>query len=265
MIILPAGQAYLSGLLMGKEDIRMDWGMVAVFFIICTGGGVIQAVCGFGFGVFVMMFLPYMMPSTLSAVVVSSLLGMSSSGILALRYRKFAVMKKIIVPLLAYFVVSTFLVRVSITMNEVLIRRLLGGLMLALSVYFIKFSNQVHIRPTRVNAAIAGGLGGTMSTLFGMGGPPISAYYLADSDSNEEYLANIQLYTLLSNIYVNLMRVANGLCGRLELGLWGIGILAVFLGGELGKRVFSRLNGDMLRRLVYAFMAVSGLIMIFKK
>ena len=104
-----------------------------------------------------------------------------------------------------------------------------------------------------------------MSTLFGMGGPPISAYYLSDSDSNEEYLANIQFYTVLSNVYVNTVRVANGLYGRLELILWAVGIFAVLLGGQLGKRIFSRLDGDALRRLVYAFMAVSGVIMLLKR
>ena len=118
---------------------QLDLTMVAIFFLICVCGSVIQAVCGFGFGVFVMMFLPYMMPSTLSAVVVASLLGMSSSGILALRYRRQIRPRKVVVPLLAYFIVSTFLVRVSVTMNEVLIRRLLGGLMLILSIYFIRF------------------------------------------------------------------------------------------------------------------------------
>ena len=244
---------------------QLDLTMVAIFFLICVCGSVIQAVCGFGFGVFVMMFLPYMMPSTLSAVVVASLLGMSSSGILALRYRRQIRPRKVVVPLLAYFIVSTFLVRVSVTMNEVLIRRLLGGLMLILSIYFIRFSDRVHIRPTRVNALAAGALGGTMSTLFGMGGPPISAYYLSDSDSNEEYLANIQFYTVLSNVYVNTVRVANGLYGRLELILWAVGIFAVLLGGQLGKRIFSRLDGDALRRLVYAFMAVSGVIMLLKR
>ncbi len=235
-----------------------------LFFIICVGGSVIQSVCGFGFGVFAMMFLPYLMPSTLSAVMVNGLLGMTSSIFLTIRYRKFVSIRKVVVPLMAYLVVSTFLVRVSMALDEVLIKRLLGFMMLTLSIYFLIFSSKIRIRPTKTNAVIAGTLGGVMSTLFGMGGPPISAYYLSDSNSNEEYIASVQVYTVLSNVYVNLARTYNGLCGKLELSLWGLGIFAVLLGGNLGKRVFSRLDGNALRHAVYGFMAVSGLILILK-
>ena len=255
----------LFGPLMGKKAWKLDGLTIAAFFVICAGGSLIQAVCGFGFGVFTMMFLPHMMPSTLSAVMVTSLLGMSSSAIVSWRHRRHIQMRKVVIPLLAYFVFSTYMVQVSISTNETLIRRLLGALMIILSVYFIRFSNKVHIRPTKINAVIAGSLGGTMSTLFGMGGPPISAYYLSATDTNEEYLANIQTYTVLGNLYVNGVRAANGLFSQRELVLWAIGIFAVFFGSYLGKRIFSRLDGYALRRLVYAFMAVSGVIMLLKR
>lgn len=236
---------------------------VGLFFLVCVGGSIVQTVCGFGFGVFAMIFLPYLLPSTMSAVVVNGLIGVCSCIVLAVRYHRSARPRKILLPLLAYFAVSTVLVRVSIGMNEALIRRMLGALLIALSIYFLIFANRIHIRPTPFSAVAAGTIGGAMSTLFGMGGPPASAYFLEASDTSEEYIANIQLYIMISNSYVNLIRIFNGLCGRFEVTLWLIGLAALLPGSWIGRMLFTRLDATALRRVIYLFMAVSGAILIF--
>ena len=237
---------------------------IAGFVVICLAGSTIQSVCGFGFGVLVMMLLPWLLHSTLSSVVIASFLGMSTSLIAAARYRRFISWRKVLLPLIGYLAISTLSVRLSAAINEQVIRRLLGGALLVMSGYFLFFSGRVRIRPNPGSALLLGGLAGFMSAMFSMSGPPLSVYCLSASGSNEEYLSMMQTLTVLGTLYINAVRMASGMFGRQEILLCAIGVVAVYLGTLIGKRIFSRLDANALRRAIYLLMAVSGLILLFE-
>ena len=51
----------------------LDLTVALLMICICVGGGFVQRVSGFGFGIFVMLFLPYLMPSHTAAAAISCL------------------------------------------------------------------------------------------------------------------------------------------------------------------------------------------------
>ena len=100
--------------------------------------------------------------------------------------------------------------------------------------------------------------------LFGIGGPPMVLYYLAAMDSKEEYLGTIQAFFCLTGFYTLAMRILKGYY-TLDLALPTlIGIAGILLGMLAGNRLQARINGVMMRKLVYAFLGVTGAINLLK-
>lgn len=65
-------------------------------FLLAIGASFIQRTTGFGFGIFIMTLLPFLMPSYGEATTLSGLLAMTTSAIIAFRMRKHLVWKRLI-------------------------------------------------------------------------------------------------------------------------------------------------------------------------
>ena len=78
----------------------------AVVLVAPIVAGIIQAVTGFGAGIFMMIFFPMLFP-ILSASALSSSISLFVSGPQALRYRKHAKWKVALLPVVVYTIVST--------------------------------------------------------------------------------------------------------------------------------------------------------------
>lgn len=241
----------------------MSPSVIAIFVAVCLTGVVIQCVSGFGFGIFVMTIFPFFMPSYVTGVTVSQALSMSMSLYLAFTLRKEANLKLLAVPLLGYAVSNAVCVALSLSQSDVVLKKMLGVFLFLLSLYFVFFSDKVKIKPTKTNGVIAGLLSGALSGMFGAGGPPIVIYLLSVTDTPRQYLANIQCFFALSSMYNLSMRVINGMVNQTVINYWLLGLPVVCLGIWIGKKLSKGINAATLKRLVYAFMALSGLVMVF--
>lgn len=235
--------------------------------IVCTAasfaGAFIQRVSGFGYGIFVMMFFPLVLAYG-QATALSGCISLISASYVAFNLRKNIQWKQVFLPLIAYVLTNYFSVRFVGDADTGLLTRLLGGALLLLSVYFFFFSKKIRIKATPVAALAAGGLSGVMSGLFSMGGPPMVIYYLSGAESNDAYLATIQCYFALSNVVATATRAANGLVTVQVLWLIIPAGIAALLANLVGKKVYGRLSPDLLKKVVYAFMAVSGAISLIR-
>ena len=240
----------------------MDFGSIALFLLTVFVGTVIQGVSGFGFGIFVMMVFPFLLPSYGAGVTVSGMLSILSNAAIAVRMRRHIAWKKLWSPLAANVVVSTAAIFFSVGQSDAVLKKLLGAFLILMSLYFLFLGGRFTIRPNRRNGAIAGGLGGLLGGLFGTGGPPMVVYLLASSESNEEYLGTIQAYFALTNISTILVRAWNGMMTPLTLQYWAIGLAALALGVFAGHKLFRRLDGGKLKKVVYLFMIGSGIVML---
>lgn len=233
-----------------------------LFLLASFAGSFIQSFCGFGCAIVTMAVFPYFLPGYQLSVTVSSLLALSSNAGNLVKRLNFIRMKLIIAPLIGYFIFSAFAIVYSVGKADSTLKAVLGFVLVLLSLYFMFVKGKIMIRPTFVNGLIAGCLSGVLGGIFSIGGPPLVVYTLAVTESKEEYFATNMAFFAITNIYSAIIRAMNGLITWHVLFLWLIGSVMVFLGVFFGKKIVDKLNAESMRKIIYVFMALSGMIMI---
>jgi len=233
-----------------------------LIFLSSFAGSFVQRVCGFGFGIFIMTILPYLMPSYQEATALSGFLSLIQSGIVLFSVYKFLNIRNLYGIFLTFCVFSFFAVKfVSVTDSGGL-RVILGCVLILLAAYFLFFANKAAVKPTIKWQISLGGLSGLMGGLFGMHGPAAVVYFLSSETSKESYLAIAQAYFVLTNIYMSLFRAEYGFVTP-TVGLSLLYALpGIFLGIFFGKKVFEKINRETLKKIIYFYMIIAGIIQI---
>ena len=234
----------------------------ALITLVGAGAGFVQRVSGFGLGIFAMLFLPHFMSEYTAAVTVSCLFSCCTSTYNAARYRKHIPFKVILPLICAAMITIPIAVHFSVLVSSDFFGVFFGIVLILLSIYFLFFDNRVSIKPTMVNSLLAGGIGGTLNGLFSTGGPPVVLYLTHALSDNMIYFAGIQFYFAVTNIYSIIVRIINGVVSAEMVVYAAIGFAGCMTGNLIGKCVFDKLNGKMLKRIIYIGMIISGLIMI---
>lgn len=233
---------------------------IAVIFLASTAASFIQRVTGFGFGIFIMTILPLIMPSYGEATALSGLLAVVNSCYISAVMWKHIPWRKLLPILVTFIVVSFFAIRMVARVDDRLLKHILGVILIAVSIYFFFISERIRVRPTMPVQLTMGTASGLMGGLFAMQGPPAVLYFIACTDTKEEYLAITQAFFMFGNLMMTGFRAANGfVTGAVGLG-WCCGLAGVIIGIWLGAKVFDRMPLSVLRKVVYAYMALSGLV-----
>ncbi len=235
--------------------------ILLIFFVSLLASGV-QRVSGFGFGIIVMAVFPYLMPSYGEATALSGMLALVTALVPAVKHIRVVPWKKLLPILLTFLVVSFFAVELVRLVDSRALKHILGVVLILISIYFFVFSERIHIRPTVPVQIGLGSLSGLMGGLFAMQGPPAVIYFISSTNDKEEYIALTQWYFLVGNTMMTLFRARAGLVTETVIRSWVIAVPAVVLGLCLGARLFKRIRVRTLRKLVYAFLAVSGVVAI---
>lgn len=231
---------------------------ICFLWIVTAAASVINTVTGFGYGILTVALHPFVMPA-MTAVTVSGMISVVLSGSIARLEFHNICWKQLFISLPMILIACYLSIYFGGTLSENVIRRILGCVLFVLSLYFLFFNNKVKIRPTVLNGCLMGFLGGALQGLFGMGGPPMALYYLAVSGSKEAYMATLQMYFVLLNLAVNLMRFQRGMITEKCWKYFGILLVPMFLGIWLGSRIFCRLEEEKLRKGSYLCMAFCGI------
>jgi len=219
--------------------------------------GLVQGLTGFGAAIIMMIFLPQLLPINQSAGV-AGLIMAASVITMVIRYRQHIQLKRIIVPFVVYAGVATWSVHLSKVLDVQLLRTLLGGLLVGLAVYFT-LSKQAGTQPYPFY--IAGAfmiISGFFNGLFGIGGPLMALYFLSLAKETEDYIANLQTFFLMDVITITSIRVANGILRPTEIPIVLIGMIGAISGTVLASRILPHMNMLMVRRVIYAFIGLSG-------
>ena len=226
---------------------------------IALGASYTQSVTGFGFGIFSMMFFPYILLYTESNILSSILSAFTSITVAALTFKKIN-WKNLIFPLIGCLFATYFAVEfIGSQKNEVLLL-ILGAVLLVLSVYFFFFSSKIKIKPTPIAGLIAGVISGIMGGMFAIGGPPVVIYFIQSEKDSDSYLATISAYFVLSNVISITTKAA---AGFITPNVWvslAAGAVGMATGSLIGKLTRDKMNANMLKKAVYGFMAISGII-----
>ena len=235
---------------------------MTTLIIFTIGAAFVQRTTGFGFGIFIMTVLPYLMPSYGEATTLSGLLASVTSLIITVKYRRVIAWRKLL-PILAAFILTSFLAVQMLTwMRGDTLKYVLGITLILCAVYFNFFADKMKVKPTLGMQATLGTLSGIMGGLFGMQGPPAVLYFLAVSESKERYTALAQCYFLLGNCMMTIYRAQSGFFTQEVITSWCYAVPAVLVGTYLGGVVFNRLSLPTLRKLVYLYIGISGIVAI---
>ncbi len=101
-----------------------------------------------------------------------------------------------------------------------------------------------------------------MGGFFGMQGPPAVLYFIQSEPTKEHYMAMAQTYFLIGNVMMTFVRAYNGFLTTTVLIDYCFGLGGVIIGTTLGAYVFKRIPNRIFRYIVYAYIAVSGVIIL---
>lgn len=231
-----------------------------IVFLMAAVASLTQRVSGFGFGIVIMMVLPFIMPHYGEATALSGLLAIFAALIPAIRMFKQVSWKKLLPILITFSVTSFFAVLALKWIDGHIAKKALGGVMILISLYFFFFNGKFHLKPTAAVQISMGTISGAMGGLFAMQGPPAVIYFLGCSDDKLEYMALTQWYFLIGNTLMTFYRAGNGFVTACVLKSWCVGIVGVLIGLYIGSKIFEHINAAVLRRIIYCFMAFSGLV-----
>lgn len=240
------------------------WLEAALVCLIMFTGAFVQRVSGFGFGIVVMTVLPHVIGNFAHATALSSVVAFFSTMAVALSVVKHCDWKNLIFPLIGSFALTfpcLYYLRSAADQRSLFIG--LGILLILLSVFFFIFSAKIRFTPHWYSGLLLGSASGTMNGLFSMGGPPMVVYFLQSAPDKTVYLATIQMFFFLTNVYSNVVRILLGGFYTTEVFMLApFGIAGMIAGNLVGKAVFGALDSKKLRYVVYAFMGVSGAVTV---
>lgn len=235
-----------------------------MFFGIVLAAAVVQGISGFAFNIVVMSVIPYLFLYT-DCQAIATMLSTVVLVIMGYLYRRHIVWKWILVPLISYFIMLNGSIRVmKYTAEAVIWYQLLGVFFLLMAVYMMYFQDRIKIQPNWRNGLLVGGISGTISGLFCVGGPPIVLYLLGIADTKEKYMGTLQMFFIVGNLLELATRAANGMItlNSMQFALYSLPFL--FLGFFIGYKIFYHIKQKILNNVIYTIMIVNGLYMVVR-
>lgn len=230
-----------------------------LILLLAVVGSFVQRVSGFGFGIFVMMFLPYVLPSFGESITLSGLLAGTTSLLVVLRHLRSVRWREMTVIFAVNLVLSYFTIKYMSGLGSDTLKRFLGVVLVAVGLYslFLQGRHRLAVRSRGVQAAV-GALSGIMGGAFAIPGPPVVLYSIGFFEDKREYIATLQAFFFGVNVFYALFRAQAGFYTEHTFGYWLVGLAGLAVGMWLGALCFERISGRMLKKVVYVMMIVSG-------
>lgn len=239
--------------------------LVVVIFALSACAAFVQRVSGFGFGIFIMMFLPHIMPSYNEAVALSGLLSGCTALLILLRNFGHVQWRRMWIVFLSNAFVSFFVIRSMLSFSSELLRTFLGVALILVSLYFFFFESRIKgVFTSCWSQCVVGAVSGVMGAMFGMPGPPVVLYGINAMNDKKEYMATMQAFWLSFNLVYFCFRSGGGYYTSSTLRYFAIGAAGVILGLFFGNRMFNAINGRMFKFVVYSIMFLSGVVALFR-
>lgn len=234
-----------------------------IILIAAVAAGAIQTVTGFGAVVLLLLVLSQFF-DLLTASAVNMLVCLFLTAALSWRYRKHIQFRLVLIPLIPYLV-SSAIVNLFVDKIDLRILGILFGVfLLALGIYYLFLARHVKSRATLTEGLICGFVSGIMASLFGVGGPLLAVYLIGASESKESFAGNLQFVFLISNFLIFFTKFMKGFFHVSLIPITMVGVVGVLAGQWIGARFVHKLDPEKMKRIVYAFISVSGIITIIQ-
>lgn len=232
-------------------------------FLLTIIASFIQRVSGFGFGIFVMMFFPFFLPSYGESVMLSGLLAGSTALMIAIKNRKY-IRWRMMGWVVFFNVLFSFLATEYMrSMSNDALKQYLGVALILIALYFLFGERRIgRIFKSKPAQVTIGSISGIMGGMFAMPGPPIVLYCISTLEDKREYVTTLQAFSVVLNVFYTLFRTKAGFYSEDTWLCWVIGIGGAIIGSSLGTKCFEIISNRTLKLIVYGMMIISGLIAI---
>ena len=232
-------------------------------FLLTIIASFIQRVSGFGFGIFVMMFFPFFLPSYGESVMLSGLLAGSTALMIAVRnwkHIRWRLMGLVTFFNVLFSFVATEYMRV---MSNDALKQCLGVVLILIALYFLfgegRMGKVFKSRPAQVTI---GSISGVMGGMFAMPGPPLVLYCISTLEDKRKYVTTLQAFSVVFNVFYTAFRVKARFYSDDTWIWWVAGVGGAIIGSSLGSRCFELISNRTLKYIVYVMMIISGVVAI---
>ena len=234
-----------------------------LILLLSTAASFIQRASGFGFGIFVMMFFPFILPTYGESITLSGLLAGTTALFITLRHWKSICWRSVAIIILFNIIASYFAIEFMASLGNDTMKRLLGVVLVAVSLYFLFAEKRITNALQSNGAKVAiGTSSGIMGGMFAMPGPPVALYCIGAIKDKMQYMATMQALSVVFNIFYTSFRAQAGLFTPNTLVYYAVGIGGVIMGSLAGAWCFNRISRDTLKKIVCVIMIINGIIAI---
>ncbi|MDO4754846.1 MAG: sulfite exporter TauE/SafE family protein [Parabacteroides sp.] len=232
-------------------------------FLLSIVASVIQRVSGFGFGIFVMMFFPFILSTFGESLTLSGLLAGTTALLIAIRNWRFIRWNTMWIVLFFNAISSFIAIEYMSSLSNDTLKRCFGVVLVLIALYFLLCEGKLNLLfKSKAAQAIIGIVSGVMGGMFAMPGPPVVLYSIGTIKDNREYLATLQAYSVVFNIFYLIYRMRVGFFSENTLLWWVVGLFGLVIGAWIGARCFERISTELLKKIVYSTMLISGIVAI---
>lgn len=243
-----------------RDLFHMMWGII---FGLSAVSGVVQAVTGFGAAILLMLAMPYYF-DMLQAPAITSTITLGITAGLAWTYRKHLDFKAILLPTIAYELGSMVTLHFAGGLDLELVGLAFGVFLIAIALYFIFVPPSFSVQANFLSATLCGLISGVCSALFGIGGPLMAMYFLVATKTKESYIGSLQFSFAVTTTINLIIRIQKGFYTLSFLPITILGIVGITLGKQLGVKILAKINVDLMRKLVYILVGISGVMTLFE-
>jgi uncharacterized protein len=237
--------------------VTLEWAACA---FIMAAASLVLGLAGFGIALVAMAFLPYFMPPATAIAVLTIYTIVFAIAI-------FVPVRQHLTPRgVAYLLVGTVLgtplgVWILVTVSASTLNRIIGAVLVV--VVLLEWAGFYPERlPGRRWALGAGLFAGMAGGAVGMPGPPVVLYSTTQGWSSRTIKANLQLFFFVNQVVILVGYWWAGLVTRDVWRLSASFALPAAAGTALGILLFTRVDHAQFRRVVFAVLLVSGVILL---
>ena len=224
----------------------------------------LQSTIGFGFPIFAMIFLTLIFPFQ-TAVTITQSAGILGVGYFFFKYFKHVKWKVLLPFLLSAVPIGLFCTAVGTNISVSNLKIYLGIVLVGIALFFLLFDRKIKIKANIVSGVSLGCASGILNGFFAIGGPPVALYLLPATNEKISYIATANAYFFLFKIANLSLRFSNGSVGKDHYLLILTSIIAMAMGSIIGDRIMQYIKMNILKKHVYAFVGISGLIIFLQE
>lgn len=237
--------------------------IILVAILIVYIAALIQSSTGFGFSITTMMILPLLFSVTDSMVLINMTNFVAVIFVMVKYYRKIQwrlIFVPLILSLIGNYIGMTNIVR----MDNTYAMMVVGSALLVLSIYFYFLSDKIKMPANQTTAAVSGSVSGLMSGFFSIPGPPMVLYYSVAIKDKEAYIGTIQCFFFINAIFRFSFFMTSVEVAPIIFKVLPYTIGAAFIGAVTGNYIFRKAPTEIIHKLIYGFMALSGIYYIVR-